>query len=278
VTLHQAPEVTSKTPTGIAYDYTPGPASAPTLLFVHAGIADRRMWDDPIAALTPKLGALRVDLRGFGDSDTDTDTQGWTHAQDLADALDAARLSAVHVVAASFGAGVAMQLAMAYPERVRSLVLAPPGGAMLLTMTSKLRTFIDAEEAALRAGDLDAAVEVNISTWVIGAGRTEADVPSEVRDRVRVMQRRAFQLAGQIGAPSDEEDQPFDRASTVSAPTLLIVGAHDLDTSIDAAHQWAEALPHAELEQWDDAAHLPSMELPDRFTRRLAAWVTEHGH
>lgn len=268
--------MTSKTSTGIAYDYTPGHAAAPTLLFVHAGIADRRMWDDQIARLPPRFGALRVDLRGFGDSDTDA--QDWTHAQDLADVLEAARLSAVHVVAASFGAGVALQLAMARPERVRSLVLAPPGGAMLLTMTPALRSFIEAEEAALGAGDLDAAVEANVSAWLVGAGRTEADVSPQLRDRVRVMQRRAFQLAGQIGTPSDDEDQPFDRASLVSAPTLLIVGAHDLDTSIDAARQWAEALPQVELEQWDDAAHLPSMELPDRFTRRLTAWVTEHDH
>ena len=244
------------------------------LLFLHAGIADRRMWDDQVAALAPRYGLLRIDLRGFGESDRDADH--WTHVEDVVDVLDAVGVPAVHVVAASFGSGVATQLAIAHPDRVLSMVLAPIAGAMLLTMTPSLRAFIEREEAALRVGDLDTAVEANIAAWVIGPTRTESDLPAGVCDRVRVMQRRAFELADGISAPADEEDEPFDRVSQVTAPMLIIVGAHDLDASLDAATRWEATLHQADLERWDDVAHLPSMERPRRFTERLTSWVDEH--
>lgn len=273
-----APRVTSRTPGrtsgGIAYEHTPEPTGGPVLLFLHAGIADRRMWDDQVVALTPRYGLLRIDLRGFGDSDRDADH--WTHVEDVVDVLDAVGVPAVHVVAASFGSGVATQLAIAHPDRVLSMVLAPVGGAMLLTMTPSLSAFIETEEAALAVGGLDSAMEANISAWVVGADRTESDVPAGVCDLVRTMQRRAFELADRISAPADEEDEPFDRVSQVTAPTLIIVGAHDLDASLDAATRWADALPHADLERWEDVAHLLSLERPERFTERLTSWVNEH--
>ena len=43
-------------------------------------------------------------------------------------------------------------------------------------------------------GDLDAAVEANVDTWVVGEGRTVADVDPAVTASVRVMQRRAFDI------------------------------------------------------------------------------------
>ena len=148
----------------------------------------------------------------------------WTHVEDVVDVLDAVGVPAVHVVAASFGSGVATQLAIAHPDHVLSMVLAPIAGAMLLTMTPSLRAFIEREEAALRVGDLDTAVEANIAAWVIGPTRTESDLPAGVCDRVRVMQRRAFELADGISAAADEEDEPFDRVSQVTAPMLIIAG------------------------------------------------------
>ena len=45
----------------------------------------------------------------------------------------------------------------------------------------------------LQAGDLDAAVEVSLRTWVDGPRREAEDVDPEVRARVAEMQRRMFE-------------------------------------------------------------------------------------
>ena len=52
----------------LAFDRA-GPTGDVPLLLVHAGVADRRMWDPLWAAARPKRrDVLRVDLRGFGES------------------------------------------------------------------------------------------------------------------------------------------------------------------------------------------------------------------
>ena len=66
--------------------------------------------------------------------------------------------------------------------------------SVLSEMTDDLRTFATAENAALEAGDLDAAVEANLVTWVDGPGQPVDRVDPGVRARVGEMQRRAFEL------------------------------------------------------------------------------------
>ena len=58
----------SQTPSGIAYERG-GPPGAPPVVLLHAGVADRRMWDPQWAGLTAARDAVRLDLRGFGESD-----------------------------------------------------------------------------------------------------------------------------------------------------------------------------------------------------------------
>lgn len=90
------------------------------------------------------------------------------------------------------------------------------------------------------------------------------------------MQRRAFALADRISAPSDAEDEPFERASAMTVPTLILVGALDVDAIQDAARQWASALPHGTHETWNDVAHLLPLEQPARFADRVGSWMAEN--
>ena len=45
-----------------------GPTGSTPILLLHAGIADRRMWDSVWPTLTAGRDVVRVDLRGFGES------------------------------------------------------------------------------------------------------------------------------------------------------------------------------------------------------------------
>jgi len=58
---------TSRTRAGIAYDRAGPPGEVP-VVFLHAGVADRRMWDPQWPALTAERDVLRLDLRGYGES------------------------------------------------------------------------------------------------------------------------------------------------------------------------------------------------------------------
>lgn len=244
------------------------------MLFIHAGIADRRMWDPQWEALADRWDISRLDLRGFGESDTPPNG-ALSRVEDVIATMDHARLERVHLVGASLGSGVAVDVALTAPDRVASLLLCPPGGGLLTTLTDDLLAFAEKEDAALNAGDLDAAVETNVRTWVVGPDRTDADVDPGVVAAVRQMQRRAFEIDEVLGEVERVEMAPpaLERLDQIEVPTLILVGKYDLKTVNGAAERLCAGIRHVTRIDWPDAAHLPSMEHPDRFTDLLRGWL-----
>jgi 3-oxoadipate enol-lactonase len=255
----------ASTTSGIAYDRA-GPRGTTPLLLVHAGVCDRRMWDPVWPALTAARDVVRLDLRGFGESTTRPGGP-LDPVADVTDVLDAEGLSRVDVVGCSFGAGVAVELALTRPAAVASLLLVSPGGVLLAERTEDFAAFVDAERAAVDAGDLDAAAEVNVRWWVVGPRREPTDVAAEVREAVHAMQRHAFEVTARWDDVEETELDPpaLERLGEVAVPTTVLVGGFDLDTVQAAAATVARAVPGAVRIDWTDVAHLPSMEQPARF-------------
>ncbi len=264
-----------QTPSGIAYDRGGPPGAAPVVL-LHAGVADRRMWDPQWPGLTAVRDAARLDLRGFGESDRPP-SGALDPVGDVLATLDHLGIATCHLVGSSFGAGVAVEVALTRPEAVRSLLLAPPGGSLFTERTPAFAAFAAAENGAMARGDVDAAVEANVTAWVVGEGRTIADVDPHVTASVRVMQRRAFDIdAAWADLDEVELDPPaVERYPELSLPVQLVVGGRDLDIVQLAAQSLETGLPQVRRVDRPDAAHLPSMEEPEWFLRLLLGWVTE---
>jgi 3-oxoadipate enol-lactonase len=263
--------VSSHTSAGIAYDRA-GPDGA-TAVLIHAGVADRRMWDPLWPELSAARDALRLDLRGYGDS-AERPTSRLNPVDDVLDTLDELGIERCQLVGASYGAGVAVEVALTRPGLVGSMLLSAPGGSLLAELTPDLQAFIDAERSALADDDLDAAVEANLTWWVDGPHRGPGEVDPAVRDQVRRMQRRAFEItAGWDDLDEAELDPPaLERLAEIRVPTLVLLGALDLDTIHDAARRVTEGVAGARRVDWPDVAHLPSMERPDDFLRLLLEW------
>ena len=269
---------TGVTPSGIAFDSVV--TSGTPVVLIHAGIADRRMWDPQWSHLTTERSAVRLDLRGFGQSTTEPEGE-WSHVTDMLETLRHLGVDRCHLVGASFGAGVAVEVALTAPDLVESLLLCPPGGRLLATLTPDLRHFFDAERDALARDDLDAAVEANIDAWVVGPRRSTSAVDPGVIAAVRTMQRRAFDVAAswQGDAPQAELDPPaLDRLSEITARTLVLVGGHDLETTDDAAARMIDGIAGARRIDWPDVAHLPSLENPQAFLDILIDWTAPAAH
>lgn len=264
---------TLHTPGGIAYERA-GPRGDLPVVLLHAGIADRRMWEPQWSGLTARHDALRLDLRGFGES-IERPRCGLCPAEDVLDTLTAIGIGRCHLVGASFGAGVAVEVALMRPEQVASLLLSAPGGSLIAEVTADLRRFFDAEGSALARDDLDGAVEANLTWWVDGPYREAGGVDPTMRELVGHMQRQAFVLTAKWGEVEEKELEPpaFERLAEVQIPTLVLVGALDLDAIVNTARRVTEEIPHARRIVWPETAHLPSMEHPDDFSMLLSNWL-----
>ena len=263
----------SRSAAGIAYDRA-GPRSDLSVVLLHAGIADRRMWDPQWPALTAAVDTVRLDLRGFGDS-TERPSGALSTVDDVLDTLTELGIKRCHLVGASMGAGVAVEVALSAPELVASLFLVGPGGALIPEATPELRAFAAAEGAALDEGDLDAAVEANLTWWVDGPARAAGEVDPTVRELVRRMQRQAFEVTAEWdGVEESEVDPPaIERLAEIRVPTLVLVGGLDLAAVDDAARRVVLGISGARRIDWPDVAHLPSMEHPEEFLALLDGWL-----
>ena len=263
--------VIGRTATGIAYEVAGG--GSPVVL-VHAGVADRRMWDPQWAALTARHRVARYDARGYGESLPPAGP--WSQHGDLLALMDELGMTGAHLVGASMGAGIAVEAALAQPEAVASLVLAAPGGALLGTPSDALQAVWREEIAALDGGQIDAAVEVNLRAWVDGPSRPVEAIDPALRAFVATMQRDAFELPewDPDDAPESELSPPADaRLAELSAWTLVVVGEADQPETVVAAHRLATHVAGARLVSWPDVAHMVSLERPVEFERLVLDFI-----
>ncbi len=235
----------------------------PTVVLLHAGVADLRMWDAQATALSTDHRVVRCDLRGFGQSPLAAGDV-YSDAEDVIALLDDLEVATFALVGASHGGGVALQVASAVPERVTHLVLLA-AAAPLLERTAAVRAFGTEEARLLEAGDVSGATELNVRTWL----GPEADAAAA--ELVHEMQRRAFDVQLAAGDADDYEiDVVIDR---LTMPVWVVFGAHDLDFFGATARELADRLPDARLVELEWAGHLPSLERPDETTALLQEWL-----
>lgn len=246
----------------LAYDAT---GTGPTVVLLHSGVCDRRMWDPQVPALADAgYRVVRGDFRGYGG--TPVADRPYSDAADVAELLEYLGVERAAVVASSYGGEVALELAATRPDSVTALALlcsAMPGH----TPSAELRAFAEREGALSKADDLEGAVELNVRTWV---GPEAAD---QARSQVRRMQRQAFELqwtAEHSSTPCAELD-----LGRITAPTLTVSGAHDLPDFHQIAATLATRLPAAHHMELPWAGHLPSLERPTETTALLIRFLQQ---
>lgn len=238
------------------------------VLLIHEGIADRRMWEPQMGPFVAAgLRVIRCDLRGFGD--TPEAAVPFSHVEDVAELLDHLGIERIALVAGSLGARVALEYTLTHPQQVDALVLMGPGMRGLQPKPELERAW-EEEEALVEAGDVDGAVEVNLRTWVDGPSRSPDEVDPEVRELVRKMQRRAFDV--QLAVQDPGAEAPFDPPATarlgeVTCPTLIVVGDLDQPSILAVADELAAGIHRARKEVIAGSAHIPSLERADEFNR-----------
>lgn len=245
----------------------------PAVVLVHEGICDSRMWDPQWEMFRRSHRVLRYDLRGFGRSPIEAGR--YSHARDLVGVLESHGFDRASFVGVSLGGRVVLEVALARPELVRGLVLVAPG-LLGHEWSDEVRAGWGEEEAALEAGDLDAAVEVNLRMWVDGPGRRPEDVDASVRERVGEMQRRAFELQLPFEETAEEEALVPDlaeRLAEIRAPTLVLVGEEDCPDMHAITARLAREIPGARHATIAATAHVPSLERPKEFDELVLGFL-----
>ena len=242
-------------------------------VMIHAGVADSRQWNNEFAFFAQSYQVVRYDMRGYGKSGP---VEGeFSHLSDLKTLLDALAIHEPFILmGCSMGGELAMDFAVAQPERVKALIMvgSAPGGLEL--DVPPLAKFAEAEKA-WHAGDLDLLTEIETQIWFDGTGRTRDQVDQEMRRLAYEMNHRALtnEKKGLGRRLPNAETPAVNRLSELRMPVLVIVGEHDTPYILAAADYMKENLDSVQTSVITDAAHLPNMDHPYEFQRMVGDFL-----
>jgi len=245
-----------------------------TVLLLHAGIADRRMWQPQVEVLEAAgHSVIAPDLRGFGERRLEPAL--FSYVRDAEELLD----GPATVVGCSLGGRVALELALHRPDFVERLVVIAPGFPGW-EWSDETRAGWAAEEEAYEAGDFETAAEASVRMWVDGPDRSREEVDPDMRAAVTDMVLRSYEMQhGAWEAGADEEavlDPPIGgRLDEIRCPTLVVVGEYDVADMRGIAAHLADSIDGARLVTIADAAHLPSLERADEVNALVLAFLEE---
>lgn len=258
----------------------------PALLFIHAGVADHRMWDDQMAAFAADHRVVCYDTRNYGL--TTTENVSFSNRQDIVDLLNHLNISRAAVVGCSRGGSIALDFTLEHPEMVTALVSVAGGisgvdqaaaiQAGFPPLTPSEMALEEAMEAAEAAKDYPTLIDLELQMWIDGPGQPPTRVPAAMRDKTRAMITESYERHRNEDVTPRPLDPPaFQRLGEIRVPVLTIYG--DLDESIAATAMkyLAEHVPNGRVELMPGTAHLPNMEQPERFNQILRDFLTQAG-
>lgn len=242
--------------------------SGPEVVFLHAGVADRRSWFD-VMELVANAGmrCIAYDQRGYGD--TESADEPFSHREDLAAVLNARSVETAALVGASRGGQIALDFTVATPGRVDALMLvgSAPSDAPFPAPPDVVTELSRAIEEAEEKGDLATVNELEARAWLDGPLARPQRVGSPLRDLFLDMNGRA--LAATSYGTAAPFDPAWDALPSLLLPASIVVGDLDMPGLLAAATATAERLPNAELRILPDTAHLPMLEQPSVIAREV---------
>jgi pimeloyl-ACP methyl ester carboxylesterase len=242
------------------------------VVFLHAGVCDRRMWGEQMEALAAEgYHVVAYDRRGFGE--TESEDVPFNHVVDLEAVLDRLGLNAAVLVGNSLGGGIAIDFALEHPDRVAALALigSALSGFEAEEYPEDIAALEDTLEYALGRGNLEQANRIEAHMWLDGPRAEEGRVDGPARELFLEMNRTRRQkdeLTHQ-----EVPDAAANHVNRIAVPTLLVAGALDYPDVLETHEFLAEEIEDSFAVTIEEAAHLPSLERPEEFTPMLLEFL-----
>jgi len=241
------------------------------VVFLHAGVADSRMWQPQLDNLDVDIHAIAYDRRGFGK--TVSEDVEFNEIDDLEAVLSHFGVGAAIFVGCSQGGRLAIDFALRHPDRTAGLVLVSSAvsGAPSPVFPPEYDPIMLALEHADQTDDVDQINLVEAHAWLDGPLQQNGRVEGVVREMFLDMNGQALRHAD---LPREEDrTDAWDMLDQVNAPTLLVCGEHDFAHVIERHSILADELVNSADVMIEGCAHLLSMEKPELFNPFLSQFL-----
>jgi pimeloyl-ACP methyl ester carboxylesterase len=239
----------------------------PPLVLLHDGFVSSATWDDQMPAFARLFRTVRYDRRGYGRSESNREP--YSHLDDLAAFLDALKIDRAVLVGCDNGARLALDYALAHPDRVSALVLSGPVVSGLPFSEHFTRRGTGNFKPMFQNQDVNGLIDA----WVQDPYETD---PANTRARERL--RELFKTSVSPLTTGFPDSRPPDkpaagRLGEVHVPTLIVVGASDIADIHAQAGALESGIPGARRVVLSGAGHLAHLEKPDLFNETVLTFL-----
>jgi pimeloyl-ACP methyl ester carboxylesterase len=235
------------------------------VVFLHANTGSSRVWEYQIPPFTAAgYRVIAFDRRGWGRTETEAGAQQGTAADDLRALLDRLEIQQIHLVGTAGGGFVALDFALSYPKRLRSLIVANTIGGV------DDADFVELNRL-LRPPQFDALPpeirEVGPSYRAANPEGTKRWVELEKMSRPPGPIAPAQPLRNHL---------TLSLLETIKTPTLLLTGGSDLYAPPPITRLLAGRIKGAEVVIVPEAGHSTYWEQPEVFNRAVLEFLRKH--
>jgi pimeloyl-ACP methyl ester carboxylesterase len=237
------------------------------LVLLHDGLGPSGTWEGQMPAFARLFRTVRYDRRGYGRSDAAK--EAFSDVDDLHAVLETLKIDHAVLVGCSNGAKLAVDYALAHPDRVGSLVLVGPVVSGLPYSEHYHRRSMENFRPMFRNKDADGLIEA----WV--QDRYILDPASaRARERLRELLKGSSNPLVNRGIQSREPERPaVGRLAQIKVPALILVGASDIPDVHTHAGALEAGIQGSERVVIPGAGHLVHLEKPDLFNETVLTFL-----
>ncbi len=238
------------------------------LVFVHAAIADSRMWRAQVEHFSQRYRVITFDMRGYGQT---TMVAGeYNTATDLKAVMDGLGVEQAVVIGCSMGGAAVIDFALHHPARILALVPVCAGiSGFEVEVDAQTLALLEQMDKVEKQRDFERFAELVVRYWIDGPRRKPEEVDPAVRAFVKEMLRTGFNTPAELGKYVSLKPPAADRLGEIHVPTLVLGGAEDAAEMAPYLQKLAGDIPGARLHVIEKAGHLPALERPAEFNRVL---------
>jgi pimeloyl-ACP methyl ester carboxylesterase len=250
------------------------------IVFIHGSFGDRRFWDFQFRALSKKYKVLRYDLRGFGKSALPKEEEFYRDCDDLLALMNYLKIERAHVCGLSYGSFIAIDFALAYPQKCLSLI---PIGARVAgddlddykANSDSFKTIVAKTVDILKTTGKKAATDF---LWTGDNSLSKSVQSSAARD---VLLRMGYEYSWWRHLHPSKREYAFPQAikhlDQIKMPTLVVTADFDVAICKQVASTLAKGIPGAKLMSIQGAGHIMNMDKPEQFNKAISKFIRKQG-
>lgn len=245
------------------------------LLFIHGGYLDLSMWDAQVDELT-NAGFQVIRYSDIGHGKTISGNEKLFGHEIALRLIDKLEIDKINVVGLSWGAMIATDFSLEYPEKIERLILVSPGlhGWQQYFADSLAAENYNKRIEAQEQGDTLRFIEAFQKNWTDGPRRDASRVDPQVRKKIGSMILNNLQNHPEQSRSELQLPPAIERLQKINCPVLVVKGEHDVLDIHQITELLSDKIPDVQTVEIQGAGHTLTMEKPMEFNELIIKFIS----